>query len=501
MANDIALPRAPEALPGPLRFAALAGMGTALYGVYWDDAWHTDKGRDSLLSPPHIALYAGVAVALASLTAWVVLHRGVGWRRHTTTASGIGIIGAAVVLGSAPVDEWWHRAFGRDAVLWSPPHLLALVGTIALATSFLLIDSTAARSGRFAAVTQGAAAAPTIGAWLVLVLEYDSDVPQFSPRWYLPVLATALSAGALTAQIAARKFRYPAVTAGVVYTLAMITVILGLRMGGLSTPIIPVVIPALFVADVTARRGNHGFRRTTLFTLAVLAVYVPYLSLAPGAVAVTATDVAIGLPLAAVGVALTIAGFDRTSRWTMPPLRPAATIAAAAIGVTITIVLAVPSTTQAHDPGQGDEVAGVTLCASVTERTIFVEAVSTGAPLTARPLELVARRAGRTLHSPLALDNGKWSGTIDVDSDGRWFVYVTGEETDGTNDMVEAWIPVQIGSQELATKGTKLYRTRASTTPPVQIAAGIAVGSLAAIVALTTAGFVRQRSDRQLPDR
>jgi hypothetical protein len=32
------------------------------------------------------------------------------------------------MLAAAPFDDWWHRRFGRDATLWSPPHLLGVLG-------------------------------------------------------------------------------------------------------------------------------------------------------------------------------------------------------------------------------------------------------------------------------------------------------------------------------------------------------------------------------------
>src|SRR2546430_6675441 len=38
-------------------------------------------------------------------------------------------LGAVAVIGSAPFDELWHRTFGRDVDIWSPPHLTAVVGT------------------------------------------------------------------------------------------------------------------------------------------------------------------------------------------------------------------------------------------------------------------------------------------------------------------------------------------------------------------------------------
>jgi hypothetical protein len=42
-----------------------------------------------------------------------------------------------VTLAALPIDAAWHAAFGRDAVLWSPPHMLAIFGSLALLVGFL----------------------------------------------------------------------------------------------------------------------------------------------------------------------------------------------------------------------------------------------------------------------------------------------------------------------------------------------------------------------------
>jgi hypothetical protein len=51
-----------------------------LVGAYWDDAWHTDRGRDSLFVAPHLVLYAGVLmatvpVAMLARKPWSPAHR------------------------------------------------------------------------------------------------------------------------------------------------------------------------------------------------------------------------------------------------------------------------------------------------------------------------------------------------------------------------------------------------------------------------------------------
>lgn len=41
----------------------------ALFATYWDDSWHTDKGRDEFAIPPHLLLYGGVALTSLAVLA------------------------------------------------------------------------------------------------------------------------------------------------------------------------------------------------------------------------------------------------------------------------------------------------------------------------------------------------------------------------------------------------------------------------------------------------
>lgn len=484
-------------LPVVVQMMAFVGMGTALYGVYWDDAWHTDRGRDSLFSPPHVALYSGVALTVLIVAVWAVRNWHGGWRRFMVGPSGIGVIGASAVLGSAPLDEWWHRTFGRDAVLWSPPHLFAVVGTIALATAFALLAHGSDHQRRWFPSLQNAAGAPVVGAWMVLVLEYDTDVAQFSPVWYLPVTATALCAAALTVQAANGSTQFAATKAGIVYTTAMVAVTAVLASGGLSTPIIPAVLPALFVADLTARRHWHGLTRTIAFCVAVFGVYVPYLRLVPGGVAPSASDVLVGFPLAMVGVAVTIAGFDRRSHW-----RVATTRALAVIVMIALASIVAPSRADAHDPGQGTEITSVTIRAAVTGNEVVIEAHDLDSRFDLQPKEIVARRAGRTLHAPLSSTTQGWAGQIELDREGRWFVYVTALVNDAADDaasgsLLEAWIPVIAGTEQVETKHTMMYRPAGERSSQWQIAAGVLIGAASLGTLVGVGRIVRLRRPDQ----
>ena len=158
--------------PGvPMATLALtvAGGVLALLGTYWDEAWHTHVGRDSFFSPPHLALYAGVVVALAGVWWWAVRVQRVAGRAALRRNRPLLVAGAgaATTLVAGPIDEAWHAAFGRDSVLWSPPHMLGVIGMIALAAG-VLAGVSHTRHHRAWSLALGAG---LVGAALVPVME------------------------------------------------------------------------------------------------------------------------------------------------------------------------------------------------------------------------------------------------------------------------------------------------------------------------------------------
>jgi hypothetical protein len=66
--------------------------------------------------------------------------------------------GMAIVILAAPVDDLWHRLFGLDVTLWSPPHLLGLAGSQVSNLGTLLIALEVYAAGwarRWALATSG----------------------------------------------------------------------------------------------------------------------------------------------------------------------------------------------------------------------------------------------------------------------------------------------------------------------------------------------------------
>ena len=123
-------------------WALVVAHVVAGWGTQWDIQWHLRIGRDSFWIAPHVMTYSGVTLMVLvsfGVLAWT------SWRaRHgERDAGGLRVLGIRSTRGwhlaawsilltvlAAPIDDLWHRLFGLDVTLWSPPHLLGLAGGI-----------------------------------------------------------------------------------------------------------------------------------------------------------------------------------------------------------------------------------------------------------------------------------------------------------------------------------------------------------------------------------
>ena len=119
-------------------------------GGTWDISWHISIGRDELLSPPHILVYlCGILAGLGS--AWLILSTTFNtnsplraasismWGFHGPVGAFLAAWGGTAMLASAPFDDWWHNAYGLDTKVLSPPHIVLILGIIAIEVAALLI--------------------------------------------------------------------------------------------------------------------------------------------------------------------------------------------------------------------------------------------------------------------------------------------------------------------------------------------------------------------------
>ena len=146
--------------------AALVAMQTlAAIGLAWDIQWHRWLGRDAFLTPPHLIIYTGVVGAGLTCIAVVLVETERYWRRvpgvdETSTVSLLGIFhaplgfflagfGALTMAVAAPFDNYWHQLYGVDVTLWSPFHMMGLIGAgIAYLGSAYALASELVRSRR-----------------------------------------------------------------------------------------------------------------------------------------------------------------------------------------------------------------------------------------------------------------------------------------------------------------------------------------------------------------
>ena len=128
-------------------WALLASKIVTGWGVQWDIQWHVLIGRDSFWIPPHLITYAGVsaAVFLSFGVLFWETWRGTGDVRVLGLRGSRGFQlaawGIAVTIIAAPIDDLWHRLFGIDVTLWSPPHLMGILGAVINAWACLTITS------------------------------------------------------------------------------------------------------------------------------------------------------------------------------------------------------------------------------------------------------------------------------------------------------------------------------------------------------------------------
>jgi hypothetical protein len=142
-------------------WALLAAHLVTVWGTQWDIRWHLLIGRDSFWIPPHLMTYSGVtAIVFVSfgVLAWTSAHAFRGATRVPGTIRLLGITGTrgyhlaawgiALTVLAAPIDDLWHRMFGLDVTIWSPPHLLGLLGGILNAAACWLIACEVYPEGR-----------------------------------------------------------------------------------------------------------------------------------------------------------------------------------------------------------------------------------------------------------------------------------------------------------------------------------------------------------------
>ncbi len=189
---------------------AAAVLSVTIGGV-WDISWHLSIGRDSFWTPAHFLIYlCGILGGLGS--AALILGTTFGampqlrsssismWGFKGPLGAFVAAWGATAMLVSAPFDDWWHGAYGLDVKVLSPPHVVLILGVLAIKFGGLLIilgemnratDAARAQLRMFFIFVGALLARDVIG---VFSLEYMGRTMQHSARFFL-MLAITLPLG------------------------------------------------------------------------------------------------------------------------------------------------------------------------------------------------------------------------------------------------------------------------------------------------------------------
>jgi hypothetical protein len=210
--------RIPDALQRATGVAgwAAAAVGTSLFavavagvGFYDDVAWHVALGRDKeLFTAPHTGIVVGLALipfAGAVGVLFATLQRAeVGFRlgvlRVPWSCFALGVLGVTALSGF-PLDDMWHARYGIDVTMWSPTHMIMILGaSITPLAAWLALGEAGARPDRRRAThaVHVFAAVMTVQGLSASQGEFVFGVPQFQ-LLYLPVLVSLAGAFAMVA--------------------------------------------------------------------------------------------------------------------------------------------------------------------------------------------------------------------------------------------------------------------------------------------------------------
>ncbi len=128
---------------------AAASVSSAVIGTEWDISWHRSIGRDSFLTPAHLAIYlCGILAGI--VCGYLIFSTTFGqtslrdssvrvWGLRGPLGAFMASWGGIVMLTSAPFDDWWHSAYGLDVKILSPPHVMLALGILAVAAGALVL--------------------------------------------------------------------------------------------------------------------------------------------------------------------------------------------------------------------------------------------------------------------------------------------------------------------------------------------------------------------------
>ena len=124
-------------------WACALAVTSASFGGVWDISWHESIGRDTFWTAPHLFIHFGGILAGAA-SAWLIFHTTFSrspveragavriWGFYGPLGAFLCCWGGVAMVTSAPFDNWWHAAYGLDVKILSPPHVVLILGLMAI---------------------------------------------------------------------------------------------------------------------------------------------------------------------------------------------------------------------------------------------------------------------------------------------------------------------------------------------------------------------------------
>ncbi len=191
---------------------SLFALLVAGVGFYSDVAWHIALGRDEeLFTAPHTAILLGLLGILSAAVLGTVVATLDGWERGWRVAGlrvpwsmlPLGALGLGAVSGF-PADEVWHAAFGVDVTMWSPTHMLMILGAtfVGLAGWLVLADAGIhPKANRWSRFLHGLAAWLTLQGLVAGQGEFSFGVPQYAQVFQPMLISMAAALGLVAIRI------------------------------------------------------------------------------------------------------------------------------------------------------------------------------------------------------------------------------------------------------------------------------------------------------------
>jgi hypothetical protein len=188
-------------------WCCVVAMFSGAFGGVWDISWHESIGRDTFWTPAHMMIYlcgvlAGITCGYLILSTTFQKNSPLNevsvsiWGFRGPLGAFICAWGGVAMITSAPFDNWWHNAYGLDVKILSPPHVVLILGLLAI--RFGLLVTVLAEMNRAEAAYYKklewvlfVVFVFLMGATVGVAQEFTNRVEMHGARFYLVVMMTA----------------------------------------------------------------------------------------------------------------------------------------------------------------------------------------------------------------------------------------------------------------------------------------------------------------------